>query len=83
MPQSGAQRLVELEGRVATLEKELLEVRIGIGRLLRKYTQVQRRYLRLRALRPDGRVWERGSTLRVPPRPTKLLRAMGLLGDAK
>jgi hypothetical protein len=66
MPQSGAQRLVELEGRVATLEKELLEVRIGIGRLLRKYTQVQRRYLR-----------------RVPPRPTKLLRAMGLLGDAK
>lgn len=81
MPESVVQKVLALEQRVATLEASLLETRIGVGRLLRNYVKLRRRYLRLRARRPEGRAWERGSTLRVPPRPTKILRSMGLLGD--
>lgn len=67
-----------LEGRIAVLE---MAHPYEIGRLWKYYRRLKLQYTRLYGRLPEGKAWERGSTLTIPRRPVQLLRDLGILKD--
>lgn len=67
-----------LEERIEALE---MAHPYEIGRLWRYYRRLKLQYTRLYGRLPEGKAWERGSTLTIPPRPVRLLRDLGILKD--
>ena len=59
-------------------EARLVELEASNSKLWRHVKRISRKVVRISARLPEGRIYERGSTLRIPPRPTQMLRNAGI-----
>jgi hypothetical protein len=62
-------------------EARILELERNNGRIWTHIKRLGAIIVRISSRLPEGRLYERGSNLLVPPRPTQMLRDAGIVFD--